>query len=181
MNNQTAEPGANPVPRYSALMIAIHWSTAIAVVVDYTLSESGPTIRQDPPLLHFAFGLSVLALTVARIAARAVQPVPPPHRAIALLAARVARVVHATLYVLLIAVPLVGWLVASRMGLQVRIFAMTVPALNVPLPRFMDTGLAGIHQVGGNLLLGLAVLHALAAVWHHGVRRHKLLNRMNPF
>ena len=51
MNDQTAEPGANPVPRYSTLMIAIHWSTAILVVVAYTLSEGGPTIRLDPPLL----------------------------------------------------------------------------------------------------------------------------------
>jgi cytochrome b561 len=56
-----------------------------------------------------------------------------------------------------------------------------VPALNVPIPRFMDAGLAGIHQVGGNLLLGHAALHALAAVWHHCVRKHKLINRMNPF
>jgi cytochrome b561 len=83
MNDQTAEAEANPVPRYSTLMIAIHWSTAILVVVAYILSEGGPTI-------------------------------------------------------------------------------MAVPALNVPIPRFMDAGLAGIHQVGGNLLLGLAALHALA-------------------
>ena len=181
MNDQTAGPGANPVPRYSSLMIAIHWSTAILVVVSYMLSEGGPTIRQDPPLLHFSFGLSVLALTIARIAARAVQPVPPPSRAMAPLTARLARVVHAIFYILLIAVPLVGWLVASRMRLPVRIFAMAVPALNVPIPRFMDAGLAGIHQVGGNLLLGLAALHALAAVWHQCVRKHKLINRMNPF
>jgi cytochrome b561 len=181
MNDQTVEAGANPVPRYSTLMIAIHWSTAIAVVVAYMLSEGGPTIRQDPPLLHFAFGLSVLALTVARIAARAVQPVPPPSLAMAPPTARLSRVVHATLYILLIVVPLVGWLVASRMRLPVRIFAMAVPALNVPTPRFMDAVWAGIHQVGGNLLLGLAALHALAAVWHHCVRKHKLINRMNPF
>jgi cytochrome b561 len=58
---------------------------------------------------------------------------------------------------------------------------MAVPALNVPLPGFMNAGLAGIHQVGGNLLLGLAALHALAAVWHHYVRKHKLIDRMNPF
>ena len=95
MNDQTAEAGTNPVPRYSTLMIAIHWSTAILVVVAYMLCEGGPTIRQDPPLLHFSFGLSVLALTIARIAARAVQPVPPPNRAMAPLTARLSRVVHA--------------------------------------------------------------------------------------
>lgn len=181
MNDRTAEPGVNPVLRYSALMITIHWSTAIVVVVAYILSEGGRTIRQDPPLLHFSLGLSVVALTVARIAARAVQPVPPPSGAIAPQAARLARVVHASFYVLLIAVPLVGWVVASRMGLPVRIFSMTLPPLNVPLPHFMDAGLAGIHQVGGNLLLGLAALHALTAVWHHYVRKHKLIHRMNPF
>jgi cytochrome b561 len=37
-----------------------------------------------------------------------------------------------------------------------------------------------IHELGANLILALAALHAAAALWHHFVRRDNVLTRMLP-
>ena len=166
--------------RYSRLMMMLHWATAALVVAAYLLSEGERQVRSNPPLWHFACGLAVLVLLVPRLIARvlgAAPPLPDYGRRWLTLAARTS---HALLYLLLLAVPLLGWYVASRLGVPAWLFGITLPPLTAAVP-----GPAGIfgqnHQVGGNLILILAGLHALAALWHHFVLRDHTLRRMSPF
>ena len=166
--------------RYSRLMMALHWVTAALVVAAYLLSEGGGRVRAHPPLWHFACGLAVLVLLVPRLIARLLGAAPPLQdygRPWLTLAARTS---HALLYLLLLAVPLLGWYVASRLGVPAWLFGITLPPLTAAVPG--PAGIFGqIHQVGGNLILILAGLHALAALWHHFVLRDHTLQRMSPF
>ncbi len=97
------------------------------------------------------------------------------------LAARAATSVHAALYVLILAIPLTGWLYSSAAGLP------TVYLGLVQLPDLLikDNALAAqlklVHITLNYTLLTLVVIHAAAALKHHVVDRDDVLRRMLPF
>jgi len=166
--------------RYSRVMMALHWLTAVLVVAAYLLSEGGRQVRVHPPLLHFACGLAVLVLLVPRLIARALGGAPPLQQYGSRWLEVAARSSHALLYLLLLAVPILGWYVASRLGVPAWLFGITLPPLTAALPG--PAGLLGqLHQIGGNAILILAGVHALAALWHHFGLRDHTLRRMSPF
>ncbi|HUY83509.1 MAG TPA: cytochrome b [Steroidobacteraceae bacterium] len=165
--------------RYSNVLIAIHWLTALLVVIAYLASEGGRRVRLDPPLLHFATGMAVLVLVFARVIARAAGGAPPP-ASIDPRLVRAAQFGHALLYALLIAVPLTGWIAASRLGVPIDLYGLRIPAIAAPVKGSIGA-IGSIHQIGSNALLILAGLHAAVALWHQFLRRDRTLERMSPF
>ena len=165
--------------RYSIAVIVLHWATAGLVVTAYLLSEGGSDLRTDPPRWHFIVGLAVLALVIPRLLARWLRPVPQALTGSALIDAA-ARWGHIILYVLLVAVPLSGWYVMSRIGVSLSIFGVRLPALTYAVEGSAGP-VAELHQVAGNVLLILAGLHAAMALWHHLIRRDGTLRRISPF
>lgn len=161
-------------------MMALHWATAACVLAAYLLSVGGHRVRIDPPLLHFSFGLAALALVLPRLIGRALGLAPPADAQIPPWLALAARLGHALLYALLIAVPLSGWYAASRLGVRVGLFGLTLPPLAATAGD--SAGLIGsLHQLGGNAILILAGAHAAMGLWHHFWRRDQVLRRMVPF
>ncbi len=163
---------------YSRLIVVTHWLTALAIVIAYLLS-SGSHVKDDPPLYHFAFGLSVLPLVVVRLIGRAAGGAPPmePFRYPWLTGA--AKSGHAVLYLLMIGVPITGWVAASQLGVTPWFFGLRLPALTAAVPGD-HAPLGELHQIGGNLILILAGLHAAIALWHHFILRDNTLLRMRP-
>lgn len=165
--------------RYSGLMIAIHWTTAVLVLIAYLVSEPAEEFRKHSPALHFACGLAVLALLVPRLIARAAGGAPPAAADTPPRLALAAKLGHAALYLLLAAVPLTGWYAVSRLGLPIDLYGLKVPAIAAAVKG--DIGPIGeLHQVGGNAILILAGLHAAMGLWHQLVRRDHTLERMSP-
>lgn len=159
-------------------MITLHWATVAFVVTAYLLSESESVVRTHPPLLHFAFGLGVLMLVVSRLLARVIGGTPPMHDYGLL--TLLAKAGHAVLYALLIAVPLTGWYTASKLGVRIAFFGFRLP----PLTHAVSGGagwIGWVHQLGGNLILILAGLHAAMAMWHQFILRDQTLRRMSPW
>jgi len=166
--------------RYSKIMAIFHWLTAVLVIVAYLISESSPDIRKDPPILHILLGLAVLTLTLPRLLWRLLGGVPSPLQTVSQRLARLARVGHAALYLLLFAVPLTGWITASRLGLNIGLWGIDLPFLVRPVDAHPGL-IADLHQIGGNLLLGIASLHTAFALWHYFRLRDQTLQRMWPF
>lgn len=166
------------MPRYSRLMVALHWLTAVLIVVAWFVSESGRQVRQDPPMLHFALGLAVLVLVVPRLIARVFGGAPSP-RGNASVLRLAAMVGHLAFYLLMIALPLSGWYVASRMGVQIAFFGFEVPALTEAV-QGPPGPVAELHELGGTLVVILAGLHGLMALYHHFVLHDDTLRRMRP-
>jgi cytochrome b561 len=164
--------------RYSKSMIVIHWVTALAVLGAWLTSEGGRNIAQDPPLLHFSLGLAVLMLVVPRLILRLAGGAPNVKPQGGWLGAT-ARAGHAMLYLFLIALPLTGWYAASRMGVPVSFFGLHLPAI-VEQVQGRPGLIAELHENGGTVILSLAGLHALMAVWHQFVLRDGTLQRMSP-
>ncbi|TPN83231.1 cytochrome b [Mesorhizobium sp. CU2] len=165
--------------RYSQFLIAIHWLTAILVIVAWFTAVGGRHAKTDPSYVHFTVGLAVLLLVIPRILARligAASDVEVPQSYWMGIAARLG---HTALYLFLIGLPLSGWYAASRLGVGVSFFGVGLPSLATPTqgPPGM---IAELHQTGGTVVLWLAGLHALIAFWHQFVIKDRTLERMNP-
>lgn len=172
-------------PHYSWPLIILHWLMLSLIVAAGALG----LILQDMPLSplklklyawHKWIGLLVLALVPLRLLLRRLDPLERL-RELAPWEARLSFLVHGLLYLLMLAAPLMGWLHSSAAGFPVVWFGV------LPLPDLVgkDKVLSAIfkeaHAVTVYILFGLAALHALAAVFHHHVRRDQVLVRMLPW
>jgi superoxide oxidase len=165
--------------RYSKTMIALHWLMAVLVLAAWLTSEGGRHVRENPPLLHFWLGLSVLVLLVPRVVARLFGGTPrmeAPQRPLLDLAARAG---HWILYGFMVALPITGWYAAGRFGVPVSFFGLQLPAIAVPV-QGPPGWIAELHQTGGTVLLWLAGIHAVLALFHQFVLRDGTLERMSP-
>ncbi len=153
-----------PRTRYSRVAIALHWLIALAII--FNLS-SGLLDRYMP--VHKATGITILVLSLFRLYWRLAHRPPPPEPTLARWEIAVATVTHWTFYVLMIAMPVTGWLMTSAGG---RKFPLSWYGLfDVPyLPVARDKGLAaamgGAHETLGYAMLALAALHIAAAMKH---------------
>jgi cytochrome b561 len=167
------------VQRYSKVIIALHWATAVLILAAWLTSEGGRQIRQNPPLLHFALGLSVLVLIVPRLLSRLLGGAPrieDPRGPLMNLAAKVG---HAVLYLFMIGLPITGWYAASRMGIPISIFGLSLPSIATAV-QAPPGWVAELHEAAGTIILFLGGLHALIAVWHQFVLRDGTMQRMSP-
>ena len=180
---QFAAP-AGGVRRPRALVL-LHWGTLLLIVLTVAavlLRENIETrdLRSLLIVLHRSLGLLVGLLVLARLLVRLRHhPLPPTaeQSAPAWLAAGLA---HLALYLLLLALPLLGWALSNANGFAVSFCGLfPLPALVTPDEDLGDA-LAGYHEDAAWLLLGLVGVHALAALWHHFVRRDHVLRAMLP-
>ncbi|OYY93807.1 MAG: hypothetical protein B7Y41_10095 [Hydrogenophilales bacterium 28-61-23] len=171
--------------RYSLPLIGLHWLTLLLIVVAYVLANLLEDMTLSPQKLqlyawHKWVGMSVLFLLPLRLLLRFVDRFD--HRTeLTMLEVKASAAMHGVLYLLLIAVPVSGWLHSSAAGFSVVWFGV------LPLPDLVgkDKALAEIfgelHEVSVNLLVVLAVVHAAAALYHHHIRRDGVLVRMAPW
>ncbi len=172
----------NSPQAWGRISIALHWLTAILIL---GLAAVGLIMTELPtsPLkmqvygLHKSFGLTVLALTVIRLAWRMLagtpEAIPAPKAQLV-----VAKTVHGLMYGLLFAIPLSGWLYNSASGFPLRWFGMPLPKLFTGFNPAIKQMAHALHE---NLFYALALLlllHAGAALWHHYIKRDNLLKRM---
>ena len=169
--------------RYSAVAIAFHWTIALLVIVNLIVGighDALPALRAWMPG-HKAIGITVLALTVLRVAWRLAHR-PPPLPAITPRWERgVAHATHWALYLLLLLMPLSGWAMVS--GPEGRRPLTWFGAFDLPyLPVSGTTAGAGheAHALLGWVMLALVVLHVAAALRHHLILRDSLLLRILP-
>jgi len=165
--------------RYSQITIAIHWLTAMLVVVAWLTAVGGRHARTDPSTVHFTAGLAVLLLIIPRLLGRWLGAAPQVEDRRQRWLDLAARAGHTLLYVFLIALPLSGWYAASRLGVPVSFLGIGLPSLTASVQGAPGV-IADLHETGGTLILWLAALHALMALWHQFVLKDRTLERMNP-
>ncbi len=171
--------------RYSSPAIGLHWVIFVLVCSGWALGQYVSGLQFSPQKLRFVswhkwIGVTIFMLAVIRLAWRMYRPAPPLPASTPALQRRAAAIVHAALYVLLIAIPITGWLYSSAAGVP------TVWLGLVQLPDVLqrDKALAAsIRQVHAMLnwtLFVLVVGHAFFALKHYFVDRDDVLARMLP-
>lgn len=183
-----------PAPsRYSAVAIGLHWLIAIAILALLVMGFVMENMSGNPALkfrlfqLHKSLGITVLALSLLRLVWRLAHSAPPLPPASKVWEKALAHGVHGGFYLLMIGLPLIGWLgvSASPMKMPTRIFGLfTLPHLpfftNDPDPAATTRLLFNIHGLMAYTLIGLLVLHVGGALKHHFMLRNDVMLRMTP-
>lgn len=167
--------------RYNAVARALHWSIALLVVFNLAsglVNEAlENTVRLIP--LHKAVGLTILVLTLVRIGWRLTWARPPYPVTMSRAEVGAAQAVHAAFYILMLAMPLTGYVMASAGKYPLEWFGLfDVPKAAIVRDSAVYTLSRTAHGVLGWLFLGLALLHVAAALRHHLVLRDEVLRRM---
>ncbi|OYW35717.1 MAG: cytochrome b [Hydrogenophilales bacterium 12-61-10] len=169
--------------RYTTPAIVLHWLVALLIFVGFPLGVYMHELPLSPTKLqlysyHKWIGITVLLLAGVRVAWRLSHRPPPLPVSVVRWQAQASAVVHGLLYVLILAIPLSGWLMSSAKGFPVVWFGV------LPLPdlvgksRELGDVLATVHQILNFTLLGLVILHVAAALKHHFIERQPFLQRM---
>jgi cytochrome b561 len=158
----------NPV-QFGWVSRAIHWAMALLILAMLAL---GTTLSNMQPGLsnlylygwHKTGGMIALGLVLLRLIWHRISPPPAALGPPKAWANRVARWVHAATYVLLVAIPLSGWVASSATGIDI-LFAerWTVPPIAPPSESIDHWGFV-LHGVLTKALMGLLVLHVLGAL-----------------
>ena len=172
--------------RYSSGAMIFHWVTAVAVITNWRLVEVAEHASKADQAYwmghHKALGITILMLTLARLAWRLSHPVPPISTAVPQWQRVLARTIHILFYVLLIGLPLGGWLAMSYFGRGVDIWGLfTVPVLPVGSSPETGKSVIGLHKTGGEIMIYLIALHILGALKHTFWNKDGTLFKMLPF
>jgi cytochrome b561 len=174
----------NTTERYGIVSQLFHWIIVVLVITQFVLAnlaDSAPTMKKLALLnWHKWSGMTILMLTVLRIIWRFANVVPDMPATTASWQHRAARLSHTLLYVLLVAMPLSGWLMSSARNFPVSWFGLfTFPDLVGP-DRALYEVFHETHEILAATLLVTAVIHLLAALKHHFIDRDNVLRRMLP-
>ncbi len=177
----------NTTTRYSGLAMLLHWAIAVLVIVQWRIAEAAEeaaTREAGAAIManHFALGVVIFVVVALRLLWRQVSPPPPPVKSHAPWERTFARIVHLAFYVLLLVMPVAGWIALSSFGEPVSVFGLfALPALPVPQNPDLGEAIFELHGASGVALLVLIALHALAALKHTFIDKDGTLYRMLPF
>ncbi len=172
------------IDRYTRGAILLHWTIAALVLVNLAIGLLHESLLRGVAgamPLHLSVGVTVLALTIARIGWRLAHRPPPLPVALGAVERQAARVAHLGFYALLLILPLTGWMLVSGKPTS-KPFAwfglFDVPPL--PVTRAVSGVAHQAHGVLGYAMTALVLLHVAAALRHHFVLRDGVLGRMIP-
>lgn len=180
--------------RYGIVAIILHWLIAAFIFAQLWMGfwmeelAKGSFDRFQALQWHKSLGLTILMLSLVRLAWRLMNPAPPPPAHIKPAERRLASAAHFGLYFLIIAVPLAGWATvsASPLGLPTLLYGVFdwphLPLLaNAADKKAAEQLMHQIHVVLIFSLIGLFLLHILAALRHQYLLKDKVLARMLPW
>ena len=180
--------------RYSTVAIILHWVIAGLILFNLYLALQFDGLRGLAKFnafqLHKSVGLTVLMLSLARLAWRLTHRPPPLPAEMPRWEKFGAQAAHWVLYGLMIGIPLTGWVVvsASPTNLPTVIFK-TMPwphlgfihDLSMPLRRSLEDQVEQVHMLLGFGMGFLIILHVAAALKHQFLNRDEVLGHMLPF
>lgn len=174
----------NTETRYGLIAKLLHWVIGLSIIGMLAFGlyidglENDDPSRGDMYGLHKAVGLVILGLVSLRVVWFLInfgKPKPlETHTKIEVYAAKSA---HIALYVLMVAVPLSGWVMSSAYGFPVELFGYKFSIID---ERDLDLAkqAGDLHELTAYVIMGVIGLHILGAVKHVVIDRDDTLKRM---
>jgi cytochrome b561 len=170
---------------YPATSKLLHWLVAVCVLTTAPVAIAMTRVGKGPTQdllynFHKSLGVLILILMILRLINRlavgaltAAPEIEPWQKA-------VSATVHTLLYVLLLAMPIVGYIANSAFGAPTPFFGLfNLPPI-VGQNEALATQLFTIHRWVGWLVIALVLTHVSAALYHHFIRGDSVLKRMLP-
>lgn len=168
--------------KYPAILRYVHWLVLLAVVLAVAaiqvqdLFPRGSTGRLFMRSSHYAAGVAVLVLMTLRVFLRAWLPATAPVPGAAWMQ-RSAQLTHLVLYILMLAMPVLGIATVLYAGKPIAFYGLDLYSPlqeNQPLSRLLKE----IHETGATFVYIAVGLHAVAALWHQFVVRDHIFRRV---
>ena len=163
--------------------IAFHWVSALVIVFLFGLGVYMRSLGYyDPwyhkgPALHISVGLLFAGLMLVRLTWRASNPLPADLDSNRL-QNLAAKLMKWAFYLLILVVLASGYMITTAEGEAADVFGwFAIP----PFAEFSaDTVdfVGAMHKYLAWTIIGLAIVHSLAALYHHFVKRDRTLVRM---
>ena len=186
-HSNPAMRGAADHGAYTKPAIAMHWIVALLIFAAFGLGLYMTDIPGFTPTklklfsYHKWIGITVLIFAVLRVLWRLTHPAPGPVPGMPKWQHAAAEAAHVGLYLLILAVPLTGYLLSVAAGVKVVYLGLW----ELPMPFDKSDALKDIFSMAHEWLnwtmAAIVVVHILAALKHHVVERDGTLRRMLPF
>ena len=174
-----------PMSLYDRRTIFLHWVTAALVIITWASGQTidwfpkGP-IKIDARSVHFVLGTSILVITAYRIYWRSLkgEKFHDGGPVLSLLA----RLVKLSLYVAILTTVSLGIYNLLLRGDSIfnLVSAPKIGDLTALARHQASNTVTDIHVLCANIILGLAGLHAAAALLHRFVLKDRVFQRMWP-
>ncbi len=171
--------------RYTGVAIALHWVMAglllFMIWLGWNMDENEVRFQ-----LHKSIGITILFLALARLAWRFVNPPPPLPEGMPKLERTASHAVHVAFYVLMVGIPLGGWLMVSVSPFQVSTVLYGVvswphlPFTESLISQELYNVVEFFHGKGAWVIIALLALHIAGAVKHELGPEGGVLKRMVP-
>lgn len=172
--------------RYTRVAALLHWAIAALFAINFLTGffrySFGPEWVRTIMGIHKPTGLLILVLTLVQIAWRAGHR-PPPFPAAPKWQVTAAKSTHMLLYMLMLALPLTGWAMASATPVSrpLSLYGLfPLPFLPLPKSAALDGLFNSLHASLGIIALVAVALHVAAALKHQFMDRDRLIYRMMP-
>ena len=172
--------------KYHLTSRIIHWIMSILIIFMIGLGifmsdflEKTNLDRTKVYELHKSLGVLVIIFFVYRLINRIIHQPPALPIGLKNYEKTLTKLVHFSLYLLMIIAPLSGYLMSNAYGFEVKFFGIILPNLisgNMDLAKIFSE----VHEISAFTLAGLIVLHILGALKHRFFDRKEndVLNRM---
>ena len=171
---------------YDALQISLHWLIAVLIAFAFACAWIFDDMPLSPDKFKFInwhkwTGITVMSLFFIRFGYKLIRGIPAVDPAIPAIERKLAVSVHHLLYALMLALPLLGWMMSSAKGFPVVAWGI------LPLPDLVAKNealgeiLKNAHQFLAYSLLLLIGLHIAGALKHYLIDKDGTLGRMLPF
>ena len=174
----------NTTERFGSVSKVLHWLVCILLTAQFILIWCRNSLAHGSPerthymQLHRAVGVTIFLVGLVFIFWRMLNQQPLPPASQPRWQRLVAKIVHRSLLILLVLMPMVGYVLSCAEGKAVNFFGVfTLPCL-IPEHKNLFTLFAGIHEELGILILILVGIHVLAALTHHFILKDDVLKRM---
>ncbi len=174
---------ATAIPAYTITARVLHWLTAVLVLIMIPLgiviaNEWGGSRQESLYDLHKSIGAVILPLVIVRLINRLTHPPLPLPADVPAGLQLAAHATHWALYALLIAQSLIGWIATSAYPAPLPVFGLfELPKIWRQDQPFSEQ-LFVVHRWMGIVIAVVAAMHIATAVYHHFVRRDRVLMRM---
>jgi cytochrome b561 len=161
---------------------ALHWVMAICILAMLFIGV-GMVSTVEPVYLklvaiHKPLGIAILILVLLRLVLRLRNGAPPLPRDMPPAMKLAAQLSHLAFYLLMIAMPLIGWGMLSAADYPVVLLGLRLPAILPPSPS-VHTLLWNAHRFLALCFFALILLHFAAALFHGLVRRDGVFEAMS--
>lgn len=187
------------IPVYTRAARKFHWWVVFLILLQFPIglymtyrgmemewiNEKGETVKgvwdgvtNTLYSSHKTIGLIILLVVVLRLGYRLAQGAPAPDPTVPKPLIGISHLVHWSMYLLLLAVPIIGYIGISY-GRYLDVFGIPLPAITAE-DKKMSEEVFEFHELAAQLLaLGIAI-HFAGALYHRLIRKDRVVERMLP-